>query len=272
MTYFHAHRGQDHSDGFTYSDPVTGKRKKLTPNERLLLITICLALPDKYLGEVSPCDGQRRDLTYEDLSRLSGIPVEGVKTARETLALAELIDSWQPRANAPYTYQLHNRLYCSSFECLDSRHYPRDWPGVVKTTPLGEQDSPPQGERFSGARGVLALEHKETKETKNSNNPESPSVISVEEISKPEPIDPETANNRIRSRRAIEEILKERGNPPITANLKEWAVILRANGNTGALERALEHTAQGYDLPDTGPWQQGRANIVELLLKTGRPN
>jgi hypothetical protein len=119
---------------------------------------------------------------------------------------------------------------------------------------------------------VLALEHKETKKTKNSKNPESPSVVLVEEISKHEPIDPETANARVRARGAIEEILKERGNPPLTANLKEWAVILRANGNTGALETALDYTAQGYDLPDTGAWEQGRADIASMLIKARREN
>jgi hypothetical protein len=279
VAYFHAYRAQDHSEGFTYLNPETGERTKLTPNERLLLLTICLALPTKYQGEVSPCDGQRTDLTYEDLSALSGIPVDGVKKGREILFQAELIDSWQPRSNRPFTYQLHNRLYCSSLTCLNERHFPKDWPGVVKTTPLGDEELPPRGGRYTGGRGVLTHEHKRSKETKKLQKPEStPAVlvesdsVALEEIPPGPQLDSETAESRSRARLGLDQVLKDRGNPKINPNLKEWAVIMRGNGNQGALETALEYTAQGYDLPDQGNWRGGSANIVPALIKLERGN
>jgi len=274
VAWYHANRAQDHSEGFTYIDPVTGKRKKLTPNERLLLITICLTLPNKFQGEVSPCDGMRTDLTYEDLYALSGIPVDGVKTAREVLAVAELIDSWQPRSNKPFTYQLHNRLYCTSLNCLNERHYPTDWPGVVKTTPLGDEELPRQGGRYTGGRGVLTHEHKRSKETKKLTNPASASVVSVEsdsvaleEIPPGPQLDFETAGKIAQARQGLDKDLKDRGNPRINPNLKEWAVIMRSNGHHGALETALDYTAYGYELPDRGNWRTGSANIDPVLIK-----
>jgi len=121
--------------------------------------------------------------------------------------------------------------------------------------------------------------NKRSKETKKLNKPASASVVSVEsdsvavEAIAPDPqLDSETAERRSRARLALDEELKDRGNPPINPNLKEWAVIMRSNGHHGALETALDYTAYGYELPDRGNWRTGSANIDPVLIKLERGN
>lgn len=271
MAYWHAHRAQDHSDGFTYIDPDTGERKKLTPNERVLLLTICLALPSKYKGRREPCEGQRHDLTQKQLSKLSGIPEEGVANASRTLSVAELIDYWQPSQNRPNIYQLHNRLYCSAFGCLNARHYPDGWPGVVETTPPGEEELQPGGRRFSGARGVKTPELIRTKEVNNLITGKPGGSVFEQAPGKPLSIssesDLEDQAKLTRARERVNQELENRGRhlPP---NLYQWCVILWAR-DKDRIDQALEWAGQGYDLKPDGKWRGGRVDVFDELTRIG---
>ncbi len=83
---------------------------------------------------------------------------------------------------------------------------------------------------------------------------------------KPEP-DAEGLDKLERCRTSVKRQLEARDNAQVNPHLLEWASLMQTN-NTDVLDRAIEYTAQGYDLDPAGiKWRGRSANIMSELVK-----
>jgi hypothetical protein len=84
----------------------------------------------------------------------------------------------------------------------------------------------------------------------------------------PEP-DAEALDKLERCRTSIRKALADKGNPPVNPHLFEWTSLILTNG-VDVLDRAIEYTAQGYDLDPAGTKWRGKSAVIEReLIKIG---
>ncbi len=274
MAHWFTKRLYDHGPDVRYYDQEKGKEISLSPNARFMANVIL----DKLPADLEHPNGYPSGLTIarRQLFRIMGLSTKATYAKLiKALAWSGVLDLGPEDDSTAYTFWIGPEIDCLANDCLNPHHYPQ---GFTIQAP-GVHDSGGGGNTKPTQGGKVLRPLERTEELKNSKNQESTAVVLVkrdsvalEEIHPGPQLDSETAERRSRARLGLDQELKDRGNPKINPNLKEWAVILRSNGNHGALETALEYTAQGYELPQEGNWRTGSADIARVLIKLEREN
>ncbi len=274
MAHWLTKRLYDHGPEVRYYDQEKGQEISLSPNARFMANVIL----DKLKADLEHPNGfeSGETITRRELFRIMGLSTKATYAHLvRVLAWSGILELEAKDYSSAYTFWIGPELDCLANDCLNVNHYPKGFviplPGVHYSGGGGNTKPAPGGE--------VLRPLKRTEELDNSKNQESTAVVLVksdsvalEEIHPGPQLDSETAERRSRARLGLDQELKDRGNPKINPNLKEWAVILRSNGNHGALETALEYTAQGYELPQEGNWRTGSADIARVLIKLERGN
>lgn len=274
MAHWLTKRLYDHGPEVRYYDPEKGEEIPLSTNARFMASVIL----DKLPADLEHPNGypSGHTITRRELFRIMGLSTKATYAHLvRVLSWSNVLELEAKDYSSAYTFWIGSELDCLANDCLNVNHYPKGF--VIR--PPGVQDSGGGGYTKPTQGGNVLRPLKRTEELNNSKNPESTPAVLVKsdsvalEVIPPGPqLDSETAERRSRARLGLDQDLKDRGNPTINPNLKEWAVIMRGNGNQGALETALEYSAQGYDLPDRGNWQGGSADIARVLIKLERGN
>jgi hypothetical protein len=279
MAYWLVKRAYEHIEARDYINPDTGQ-----PDEVGLIGVAFLA----YVCDLIPAtkDNQEAEGIEIEIRRKVLMKALGIKT-KETfrryllqVSDAELLVAQQKAPDKPYAFSLGERLRCTARGCSKPHHF---WQpeGFAKRT-RGEGLDYSEGYAETTPRGVPGRPHVRTKELNNSNKGQEVSKpgVSASEVSpdaepkkleqpiKPEP-DAEALAKLERSRTGLKRALADKGNPLVNPNLLEWTSIMRANG-VDVLDRAINYTAQGYDLGPAGiKWRGGSAVIESELIKVG---
>lgn len=277
MAYWHYNRILDHDEVRKYRD-AQGKAKKIK-KELVTALAVARRLPDKGQAKVS-----RRDIF-----KMTGIS-QGATTAEHlrNLDLAGMIEFEQRYSNDSYTFALGPALDCENNGCLEPSHFEKGSRGVENQTGV---EKPNKQVRETKPHSV-ETPNKQVRETKlhirteeilnNLNNRQEVSepeqvatVVSPgAEIGLPhQPITPEPDAEALdkleRCRTSVKKALADKGHPPVNPHLFEWASLMQTN-NADVLDRAIEYTAQGYDLDPAGIKWRGKSAVIDTeLVKIG---
>ena len=277
MAYWHFNRILDHQEVRAYRN-LDGKGKRIK-KELIVALAVARRLPDKGQAKVS-----RRDIF-----KMTGI-TQPATTAEHlrNLDLAGMIEFEQRYSNDSYTFALGPSLDCENNGCLEPSHFEKGARGLENQTGV---DKPNKQVRETKLHRV-ETPNKQVRETKlhirteeilnNSNNRQEVSepeeVVTVvspgaEPKQPAQPVTPEPDAEALdkleRCRTSIRKALADKGHPPVNPNLFEWTSLMLTNG-VDVLDRAIEYTAQGYDLDPAGIKWQGKSAVIEReLIKIG---
>jgi hypothetical protein len=279
MAYWLVKRAYEHTEARNYINPDTGEPDEVDTIGVALLAYVCDLLPAR---EDNPeAEGVEIEIRRKVLMRALGIKSKET-FRRHLLAVtdADLLNAYRKYKESPYSFSLGARLKCGVNGCTKSHHFVQKR-GVGKRT-RGEGFDQPEGYAETTPRGAQGGPHIRTKELTNLNNaqavskPEvSASVVSPgAKIRQPQqPITPEPDAEALdkleRCRTSVKKALAERGGPSLNSNLQEWTSLMLTNG-VDVLDRAIDYTAQGYDLDPAGiKWRGKSADIKGELVKIG---